>query len=55
MRLYAEAMRFARGHLTGSDEGRQAKKRCLDWLAEEGAQRPERMVAVVAPGPWIGA
>jgi serine/threonine protein kinase len=52
MALYAAAARRRLGELVGGDEGRAFENASVLWMTEQGIRRPERMTAMLAPGPW---
>ena len=52
MGLYAATARRRLGELVGGDEGRALEKASAAWMTEQGIRRPERMTAMLAPGPW---
>ncbi len=45
-------MRRRPGELIGGDEGRAPGKASVAWMTEQGIRKPERMIAMLAPGPW---
>jgi hypothetical protein len=51
MRLYAAAARRRQGRLVGGDEGRALTAAADAWLAGQNVRDPERMTALVLPGP----
>jgi hypothetical protein len=48
--LHVAATRSALGSLVGGDEGRALLAAADTWFASEGVKRPERFVAMMAPG-----
>jgi hypothetical protein len=52
MALFAVAADFALGRLMGGDEGRRLEAEARAWMAAQSIQDPERMVSLLAPGPW---
>jgi hypothetical protein len=50
MALHGAACRARLGSLVGGDEGRDLEAAARAYFVAEGVTRPERMVALVAPG-----
>ncbi len=50
MNLAAAAARWRWGELTGGDEGRSQVTDAEAWMHDQDIQRPDRMVAMLAPG-----
>jgi len=50
MGLNATALRSVLGALVGGDEGRALREEAAAWFASQSVKRPERFVAMVAPG-----
>ncbi len=50
MHLAAAAARWRRGELAGGDEGRSQVAEAEAWMRDQEIRRPERMVAMLAPG-----
>jgi hypothetical protein len=55
MALFAVAADFALGRLMGGDEGRRLEAEARAWMAAQSIHDPERMVSLLAPGPWRSA
>jgi tetratricopeptide (TPR) repeat protein len=52
MRLYAAAARYRRGRLTGSSDGAALADGARQSFIGEGVVNPERIIDLLAPGPW---
>ncbi len=50
MRLAAAAARWRQGELAGGDAGRAQVAEAADWMRDQEISRPDRMVAMLAPG-----
>jgi tetratricopeptide (TPR) repeat protein len=50
MALYATAARMRLGRLVGGDEGRALVDAAAAWMERERVRRPDRMIAMLAPG-----
>jgi hypothetical protein len=50
MTLYAAACRARRGLRLGGDEGQMLHRTALATLSEQGILRPDRLIAMMAPG-----
>jgi hypothetical protein len=55
MSLYAAAARRCGGLLLGNEEGARLVAEADAWMTREGIRNPERMTAMLAPGPWSTA
>jgi tetratricopeptide (TPR) repeat protein len=55
MDLYAAAARWRKGELTGGVRGQAMIEEAMEWMATKEVRRPERMLGVLAPGPWEAA
>nr|MDQ3370652.1 hypothetical protein [Myxococcota bacterium] len=49
--LFAYAVRERLGRLVGGDEGAALRAGARSWLAREGVREPEKMLAMMLPGP----
>jgi len=49
--LFVHAARYRIGRLVGGDEGAAMSSEVTAWLQREGARNPERMLAMMLPGP----
>jgi hypothetical protein len=52
MELYAAAARWRKGELTGGIRGEAMIDEARAWMKAKEVRRPERMLGVLAPGPW---
>jgi hypothetical protein len=52
MALYRSAARRARGLLIGGKEGRELVGSADEWMAGQKIRNAERMMSMLAPGPW---
>jgi hypothetical protein len=50
MQSFAAAARYRAGRILGGEEGQSRADVALDWLRSAGVKRPERLVALLAPG-----
>jgi tetratricopeptide (TPR) repeat protein len=50
MKLYSEAARYSLGRLLGGDEGAEHTRAAETWMRSVGVKRPDKMVAMLAPG-----
>jgi hypothetical protein len=49
--LFGHAVRARLGVLIGGDAGKTLRAHAFGWLAGQGARDPERMFAMLLPGP----
>ena len=52
MQGWAMAARDRRGALIGGDEGAALRSQAREYLLAQGMLRPERLISMLAPGPW---
>ncbi|HVV86967.1 MAG TPA: hypothetical protein VHE35_28205, partial [Kofleriaceae bacterium] len=48
--LYGAAARARLGAIDGGDDGKAMAANAVAWMAGQGVKRPERMIAMLAPG-----
>jgi hypothetical protein len=55
MMLYAAVAGYRRGRIIGGDAGQVLVLSAVQTMTAEGIVRPERVAALMAPGPWRNA
>ncbi len=55
MQLYAAAARWRKGALVGDLRGEAIIDEARAWMKAREVRQPERMLGVLAPGPWTAA
>jgi hypothetical protein len=52
MALYSAAARYCRGKLMNNEQGQELLEDARNWMIAQGIKKPEKIVALLAPGKW---